>query len=37
MRLADLIRDKLDLSLSMPAPAGAAIDAKEMAASDMIP
>lgn len=37
MRLADLMRDKFDLALSMPAPAGAAIDAKEMAASEMIP
>lgn len=37
MRLADYMREKFDLSLSMPAPASAAIDGKEMASSDMIP
>jgi type IV secretion system protein VirB4 len=37
MRLADVLRDKFDLSLSLPVPAGAALDAKEMAASAMIP
>ena len=37
MRLAELIKEKLDISLSMPMPAGAQADAKEMALSDMLP
>jgi type IV secretion system protein VirB4 len=37
MRLANVLKEKFDLSLSMPAPEGAAIDAREMALSDMIP
>lgn len=37
MRLAKVIAEKFDMSLSMPAPAGAGIDAKEMALSEMIP
>ncbi|CAJ3267429.1 VirB4 family type IV secretion/conjugal transfer ATPase [Burkholderia pseudomallei] len=37
MRLVDVLKEKFDMSLSMPLPDGAAIDDKEMAASDMIP
>ena len=37
MPLADFLRANFDLSLSMPTPPGASIDAKETAASDMIP
>lgn len=37
MRLAETLKRNFDLSLSMPVPKGAAIDAKEMALSDMIP
>jgi len=37
MRLADLLKEKFDMSLSMPAPEGADADGKEMALSDMIP
>src|SRR3954469_8417294 len=37
MRLADVMKSKFDLSLRMPVPAGAAIDVKEMALSEMIP
>ena len=37
MRLVDVLKEKFDMSLSMPLPDGAAIDDKEMAASAMIP
>lgn len=37
MRLADVLKTKLDMSLSLPLPQGANADAKEMALSDMIP
>ncbi|EKS72061.1 MULTISPECIES: type VI secretion protein [Caballeronia] len=37
MRLVDVLKEKFDMSLSMPLPDGAALDDKEMAASDMIP
>jgi type IV secretion system protein VirB4 len=37
MRLADVLKAKFDLSLSMPTPQGADADAKEMALSDLIP
>ncbi|MGO4395873.1 type VI secretion protein [Variovorax sp. M-6] len=37
MRLAETLKNKFDMSLSMPASEGAAADAKEMALSDMIP
>lgn len=37
MRLADVLKAKFDMSLSMPVPPGAGADAREMALSDMIP
>lgn len=37
MRLADVLKEKFDMSLSMPTPQGAVADAREMALSDMIP
>jgi len=37
MRLADVLKEKFDMSLSMPVPEGAHADGKEMALSDMIP
>ncbi len=37
MRLVEVLKEKFDMSLSMPVPEGAAADAKEMALSDMIP
>ena len=37
MRLANALKEKFDMSLSMPVPEGADADAKEMALSDMIP
>ncbi len=37
MRLVDVLKEKFDMSLSMPVPEGADADAKEMALSDMIP
>lgn len=37
MRLADTLKEKFDMSLALPSPNGADIDAKEMALSDMIP
>ncbi|MDR5797983.1 type VI secretion protein [Caballeronia sp. LZ008] len=37
MRPANILKELFDMSLSMPLPNGAAVDAKEMAASDMIP
>ncbi|EKS72421.1 Type IV secretion system protein VirB4 [Burkholderia sp. SJ98] len=37
MRLVDVLKEKFDMSLSMPLPGGAALDDREMAASDMIP
>lgn len=37
MRLVDILKEKFDMSLSMPVPEGADADAKEMALSDMIP
>ena len=37
MRLAEILKRHFDLSLAAPAPGGAAIDAREMALSDMIP
>lgn len=37
MRLVDAVKDKLDMSWSMPAPQGVKLDAKEMVLSDMIP
>lgn len=36
-KLSSALRSKFDLSVSIPTPAGAAIDAKDMALSDMIP
>lgn len=37
MRLVDVLKEKFDMSLSMPVPEGADAAAKEMALSDMIP
>ncbi len=37
MRLVDALKEKFDMSLSMPTPEGAAADAKDMVLSDMIP
>jgi type IV secretion system protein VirB4 len=37
MRLAKLLKEKFDLSLSLPTPNGADVDASEMALSDMVP
>jgi len=37
MRLAEILKEKFDLALSMPLPEGEGIDRKEMAASDMLP
>lgn len=37
MRLADVLKEKFDMSLSMPVPEGAGADGKEMALRDMIP
>jgi len=37
MRLADVLKEKFDMSLSMPVPEGADADGKEMDLSDMIP
>lgn len=37
MRLADYLKDKFDMSLAMPVPAGSEIYGKEMSLSDMIP
>lgn len=37
MRLADMLKQKFDISLSMPVPTGVKQDADEMALSDMVP
>jgi type IV secretion system protein VirB4 len=37
MRLADILKDKFDMALSMPVPSGARLDAAELAVSDMLP
>lgn len=37
MRLAETLKNKFDMSLGLPSPNGADIDAKEMPLSDMIP
>ncbi len=37
MRLVDVLKEKFDMSLSMPVPKGVDADAKEMTLSDMIP